>query len=823
MFVDSSSNTHTVTGAGNATHVRNDKKVGSSSIYFDGTGDKLTVPDSTDFDFGTGDFTIEFWAKWGEQDVYPMQFTTEQHGGAAGWNFFYVYLFASSPGTSYFYMADQQSTVMELYSTTAANDGNWHHFAFQRDTSASLVSLYVDGTRESTTSNTNADITCTSDFIIGDSVAGYNGGAQCHIDELRVSNTPRYSGTSFTDFGQDGGTISSPTKFSDDSNTLLLIHSDWNGGLFADASGKGNDFADGAGTFGSHDQMGDTPSAGKNYATFNPLDVGYSTSPLYSEGNLEMEFYYSSHEGRGVPTIRPSSGKWYGEFYAITTTRFTIGVMNSSHSVDTQIGGTSNSARVNYNGTTYYNEVTSGSSYSDAFADGDIFQFALDLDNNALWFGINGTWQNGATASEIANGTTTNSFTTYIGSTSPITGGDIAIVVEDNSPSGPMHCIANFGQDPTFNNYKTSGQDSSQSEFYYAPPSGFKSLCTANLDAPGVNNAIAPAFAAVAYDDGAGAKTGLGFQPDLVWVKSRGSTSDHKLTDSVRGVGESLESNTSDAEETESSLVGVTSFDDDGFTIGSNSSTNYADTTGDGMIAWAWKANGNTSPSANTAAGFSIVKWEGNDSGSGSERAIAHGLTVTPEMIIAKGLDDPSGFSGAGDWPVWHKDLSSGNTLYLNSGGGETYHSEWGSSSFGTSSFYVADGTGGMGGTGSLNTNSANYIAYCFASIEGYSKIGSYSRIGSASDSNFVYLGFRPRWLLMKKLGSASWVFYDTERTPYNELPKYLIYTSAAESSYTPSFDILSNGFKDRGFWGTDTSDYIYIAFGDSFKFSSAF
>jgi hypothetical protein len=333
--------------------------------------------------------------------------------------------------------------------------------------------------------------------------------------------------------------------------------------------------------------------------------------------------------------------------------------------------------------------------------------------------------------------------------------------------------------------------------------------------------------------------TGLNFKPDLVWEKSRTSGSGHQWMDSVRGAGTGkvLASNSTGAEPTpaaspESSYGWLSSFDTGGFTTTNGTSTwdNY-NKSGDTYVAWNWLAGGTAATnnagsitstvSANTTAGFSVVTY----TGTGANATVGHGLNATPAMIMVKNRD-----SGAIGGAVYH--TSMGATKYLKlfqtttgSDQEATDNTAWngGSPTFNSSVFSV----------GSLNrTNSSQQmVAYCFAPVAGYSAFGSYTGNG-LPDGPFVYLGFRPRWVMFKKTSATSnWSILDTSRDNFNVADNPLLpNTSGTESTSTSTSgafaDILSNGFKLRGNSG-DINDgsatYIYAAFAENpFKYANA-
>ena len=305
--------------------------------------------------------------------------------------------------------------------------------------------------------------------------------------------------------------------------------------------------------------------------------------------------------------------------------------------------------------------------------------------------------------------------------------------------------------------------------------------------------------------------TGVGFQPDLVWNKSRGNTESHNVWDAVRGTTKGLVTNAGDAESTWA--TGLTSFDSDGFTVGSLDSLNDNSLN---FAAWCWKANGagaantdgsinSTATSANTTAGFSIVKY----TGTGSNATVGHGLGVAPKMILIKGV-------AATWWFVYHAGIPTPTTAKLNlntNGHNNDAQASYWNSTAPTSSVFS------LGTEGSVNSSGADYIAYCFADVAGYSKMGNYKGNGNANGV-FIYTGFKPKFLILKRAnGDDWWGLYDSIRSPYN-VTKERIYpnTNDAGADVT-NVDFLSNGFKlritDSAING-DAGNYIYMAFGQS-------
>jgi len=304
--------------------------------------------------------------------------------------------------------------------------------------------------------------------------------------------------------------------------------------------------------------------------------------------------------------------------------------------------------------------------------------------------------------------------------------------------------------------------------------------------------------------------TGIGHQPDLVWMKNRGAGDKHYLFDAVRGVTKSIYSNLTSAEATTSN--GLTAFGTDGFTLGNEGDING---NGNNFVSWNWKAGAGagsantdgsintTSTSVNTTAGFSISKYTGNGS---NPSTVGHGLGVAPKMIIIKNLDQGT------DWQVYH--ASTGNTkgLLLNSTAAAFTSSFWGDTTPTNSVFTL--------GVGDVNTNNINYIAYCFAEKAGYSKFGSYTGNGNA-DGTFIYTGFRPAFILSKKSSGSgtSWTIWDNKRSSFNPADKILHPNNSNPDNTADDTDFLSNGFKLRATasgMNNSGDTYIYMAFGQS-------
>ena len=312
------------------------------------------------------------------------------------------------------------------------------------------------------------------------------------------------------------------------------------------------------------------------------------------------------------------------------------------------------------------------------------------------------------------------------------------------------------------------------------------------------------------------AQTGVGFQPDWTWIKDRDTASNHMVTDAVRGATKTLYTQNADGESTVAQAL--KSFNTDGFTVGTDGDVN-ANTKN--FASWNWKANGagssntdgsiNSTVSANTTSGFSIVSY----TGTGSAGNVGHGLGVTPQIIIAKALSETS------DWTMYNHNIGVSNKLVLNSTAASAATSNFGNTNPTNAHFTVNSGGG------QTNISSATYVAYCFGDVQGYSKFGSYTGNGN-TDGTFVYTGFKPAFVITKSTSSGgtyyNWGMWDTARSPSNINNKILASNTGDDESNpanlgaNQNIDFLSNGFKHRSSDVVNNSSgvsYIYMAFAE--------
>jgi len=314
------------------------------------------------------------------------------------------------------------------------------------------------------------------------------------------------------------------------------------------------------------------------------------------------------------------------------------------------------------------------------------------------------------------------------------------------------------------------------------------------------------------------------FQPDFIWIKNRSTVVNHRLFDSVRGVTKALFSSSTAAETTESDSL--TAINSNGFTLGADNvggGVNYS--VGNSYVAWQWQAGqGSTSSntsgsittttSVNTTAGFSIIRFTGTQ----ANATIGHGLGSVPKMVIVKTYG-----GGTRGWRVYHASVGNTGYLILNDSAATTTDSTAWNNTTPTSTVIS------LGANAETNNGGSLMIAYAWAEIAGFSAFGSYTGNGS-TDGPFVYLGFRPEFVLQKCTSSAArnWEIIDTSRDTFNDAYRRLFanLTNAEDTGVNPLVDYLSNGFKMRtsnSAVNGSGSTYIYMAFAENpFKNANA-
>jgi hypothetical protein len=680
----------------------------------------------------------------------------------------------------------------------------WYHVLFVLDTTqataADRTKIYVNSVQQLLTysqspgQNTDWGINATGAHRIGGDavVSEYLNG---YLADIHFIDGQALDPTSFGEFDATTGvwvpieytgsygTNGFHLDFADNASTTTIGYdaagsNDWTANNLSVTAGAGNDSLVDVPTNGAQTDTGAGGEVRGNYCTWNPLTPVVSTRTL-TNGNLDA-LVNGAGAGTGG-TMRLNSGKWYWEatINTIGANTLWLGWLDNSYLPDSNSWSyVSTSIMYGSNG----NKATDNTAYGSTFTAGDVIGCALDLDTGVATFYKNGVSQ-GTMGSSLGATNWRPMFTSSTSST----------------------VSANFGQ----------------RAFAYTAPSGFKALNTANLPAPTITQP-STVMDVKLYTGNGSTQTisGLGFSPDLVWIKNRAAADNHKLTDIVRGATEELESNTTDAEATNAD--GLTQFNADGFDLGDDDEYN---TSAEAYAAWAWDAGSSTvtntdgsitsSVRANATAGFSIVTYTGNGSAGAT---VGHGLGVAPGLIIVK---QRSSSTVNKNWVVYHSSLGNTKIMALNlTNAVGTTADGWNNA--GPSSTTFTLGAGDDAFASQTNVNSKNYVAYCFAPVAGYSSFGSYVGNGSASDGPFVYTGFRPRFILWKKTNTstnAPWVIVDTARSSYNLARDYLLPNASDAEAAVDLIDVLSNGYKWRGSapGGNNSGDtYIYAAFAES-------
>lgn len=753
--------------------------------------------------------------------------------------------------------------------------GQWHHLAFNR--SSGNLRCFLDGAQKGSTQPSNTKTHDIPEFRVNKAHATSNVTFDGYVSNVRlVIGSAVYA---------DGSSITVPTStLTAVTNTKILacttttvtadassnnVTGTASGNIFGsnvspfadynfydDRSGNNNDWA--PNNHDPSDLMPDSPT--NNFATLNPLAedaVNIKTAAVLSEGNLVTAtggFGSGTPWGGGQSTIAiPTDKKIYCEmlcsnaagaswFGAVSIPQLSANSTGSSNTG--QIAAYNRSVMVNGTETDYGSSAGLGGLGVASLASGDILQIAVDGATGKVWFGRNGTYfkspstDNSGTTGDPAAGTN------EIGTVTNTDGEPLFIVVGGGSST--VH--VNFGADSSFAGEKTSGSANATDgegigDFYYTPPTGYVALCASNISdstiGPGASTQSDDYFNLVVYTgDNTQGVTGVGFQPDFVWAKTRDHTYNHQLHDSVRGAtAGALFSNSTSAE----TAFQFDSFDSDGFTTDSGNITGI-NATGDSQVAWSWKAGGNsntfningtgyatasdaslsggditpTGASINTTSGISIIAYTGNGS---ANQTIKHGLSSDPEFTIIKCRDTNSNNN------QWQ--LSSSHI-------GDDYIYFTATGSTGTAGVFPTSGdatTVTIGRTGNVaantNDNTKDFIMYNFHSVDGYCKVGSYTG-NSSADGTFVHCNFRPAYVLCRRTSSTGgWHIFDRLReNPFNVIDQRIEAdnTDAENTTTNLDIDLVSNGFKLRGsFDNINAGTCFFIAFAEApFKFANA-
>ena len=571
-----------------------------------------------------------------------------------------------------------------------------------------------------------------------------------------------------------------------------------------DESSNTNDWAPQNYQTDGRDLMKDSPTV--NFAVLSPIDFKISHGGAVNEGNLR--FVNDGNDSRRG-TLGAFTGKWYAEFCPQTTINgsnpIMFGLMGLNGKVDHD-----NMERAAFiysdNGSNlgiHYNEA--GGNGTDDVDDlnnisvDDVLQLAWDVDSGKVWVGRNNTWLSSGDPAGDSNPAHTMATT-----------GDNPITIGCDHAGVTYQVIINTGSDSSFNGGITAQGKTDErgvGDFYYAPPAGFLALCQKNLRDP----AIVPQnfFNTVLYQGtgSSNAITGVGFRPEMTMISERDESEAVAVVDILRG--NTVEVNISAAAAQSDDAQKITAIGNDGFTVGTSAAANQ---NGNAHVSYHWKFGGsgssnttggiNSTVSANTAAGMSIVKYEGT----GNAATVGHGLGAVPKMMWIKNL------GSSANWSFYHEGL--GNTHHITQTDGiKVDAADRFNDTTPTSSVFS------VGDSDETNKDGDDHIAYCFAQREGFSTIGTYIGNGNA-DGAFVYTGFRPAWVWIKNPSSNSRenVIFDNKRNAYNLTNEGMSLRGYAETTDYGTLDLTSTGFKLRASTNHTNEngvEIVYIAFAE--------
>ena len=559
--------------------------------------------------------------------------------------------------------------------------------------------------------------------------------------------------------------------------------------------------------------------------TWNPNKENTTSGIAYKEGNQFVD------TTTGYPTVlsnmAPRTGKWYVEFYHNENTGYNVigieqvGYERYDNHLPDEIyqrhylfySHNGNKSRRNADGT------SSSTSYGSSWGtNGKIVMCALDMDNGKIWWGVDGTFYDSGNPA-----TGTNAAYTDLN-----TDAGFYMAFSDYNSGTDGQCTINAGQDSSFAGAKSTGTANAADSngfgnFYYTPPSGFLSVCSANLP---IAEDIDPAstdddypqklFDVALYAGTSSTQTiDIGFQPDIVWWKNRGTGNSHIIADSSRGVTKVNQINANGAE-TNAYQTYFTGFAATGPTFASNDiGTNQ---TGSTYAALCWRSNGGTTATntsgtisstvqVNQNSGLAIVEYTGNGSNGAT---VGHGLGKAPEWIMVKNRD------ATDDWACYH--VFNGNTHYmiLNSNGGKVDNTYWADTSPTSTVFSI-------GTDHKINASTEKYIAYCWTGIEGFSSFGGWDEATDNVRGPFIHTGFRPKCVMIKMTVTGdNWGWLDSRRNTYN--PRNTMFTFGSNSPGESTNDYYAVDFYSTGFQVTSNNaqvnhtsydPYIYMAWAD--------
>ena len=794
----------------------------------------------------TNTFTYSCWAKIStNESAYNWVFASAGTGAS---NFTLLYLDGSSRRLAW-YWYNGSTDYGKHYSAYLRDTTHFFHVVYAFDTTQATASdrvkVYVNGDQYSTIisdygwmgQNENMHFNATNEHLIGKYIGNVS------VADGYMSDIHMVDGQALTpdSFGETKNGVWIPKAYEGSygtngfrlefKNTTVGGTSPSSSTIGADTSGNNHHFNDY--NLGTNDSnLPDCPE--NNFMTFNALHYADSTNPNTSD-NLQygaLYFHADSDDGIFATMEIPTSGKWYFEIVLAHVSKPTgVYLMGNAHENRDDFTHTSNYTSFfegfSIQGSTNKVFEYGGSHIGSTHSSGTIYAFLIDVDNSTYDIYQNDT--------KILDAGTFNH---------PGFQEGVVLAVGNNSDSGTNNCnfYLNAGADSTFSGQKTSGSAEAQDpngvgDFYYTTKGGL-ALCTKNLPdttvSPNQPQQASDFFKVLTYEgDGNNNRdiTGIGFKPDITWIKETNSTSHWAYVDSSRGYENfnSFSDNIADS-------TGVTNNNstrtNDSFQVTNSGATNQ---NGVNYISYHWKVNGGTEVTnnegtvtsqvqANADLGISIIRYTGTGTDpSGGGVTLGHGLTKAPELVHHKNRVSTTAGNNYGTW--WSKFHAGTNMSF---------------------SAFDSNNTGGWNGSpidedvvtppiaNYGNVNGDTYFMYCWHSVEGFSKIGTYEGNGNTGDNQFVYTGFKPAFLLIKNIDSGhSWTLRDTLHSHYyssdigNPVNIGMRFKAEVNTGGTAfMIDFLSNGFKLRGadldVGGTNTYIYLAMASDENFKFGNA-
>jgi len=778
-----------------------DKKYGTGSLYLSGTGNQyLEIPYNRYWEIGSNDYTVECWIKTTDT-VGEIVSAFNINSPFRGWLFGIGF---SVSGKLSFYNASASSSEV-VTSTGTVNDGNWNHVAMAKR--GSTVQFFVNGNLDSTHSLSITGAGSDQPILIGaDNNAVKGRQLNGYIDDLRITRACRYYGN-FTPPEREMNATVNDISYLQANNVNVSVTAGTDNDSFVDSPTSYN--TDTGGLAGG--------TIRSNYAVLNYLDTTGTSQITPRDGNLRMSGATNNSHIRA--TMGFSSDKWYWEVTCLgSTPNFHHGVSLSTTPMNTLADGYTGIRAdtwgywPNVSGTSDGYWRNNGSvviSGLPRIQQNDVMMFAVDADSGKFWIGKNGTWMNSGNPAAGTGAVSTNLPT------------DGTFIIPHFMPYDTGDHVVNFGQ----------------RAWAYSAPTGFKAVCASNLattiDRPDAHFDVLKWSADGNGTTGDRVVTGLNMTdaPDIIWSKTRDYAYHNNIFDSVRGFGQNNAVVTDQVFGAGGASGGrIKSANTSSITweAGGAALAYWYNQTGYNYVSWLWNAGSSnvtntdgtitTTVRANQTAGISIITYTGNGTAGAT---IGHGLGRTPKLVIIKST------SGAGDrsWLVFNPETTQSS--------GSVFSStviNIGDKSGGVLSLNLQAAEGAYGMDGQTNTNGATYVAYCFAEIPGFSRIGSYIGNGSA-DGTFVYCGFKPAFVLTKNASTGGtgydWVLIDNERSPLNLADEKLYpnlanventNSDSSDSGTSSGIDLVANGFKRRtsnARVNASGNKYLFIAFAE--------